>query len=325
MTKIAGCFYGCKSMLLFEPAALLAALGTPAGIVDAADGAERDGPLELDGVATSTFELLHAPGADVHVGPVARTHVHAGLAVKRSDGPMAVEAAIHAAAQRACPRGVARLCAYVGAPGRAASALVTRDAGCDGYRFLRRAPPVADCLGWLEQVAGTVGALCGAGIVHGDLKLNNTCRDDAGAWRVIDFGLSALARDADVALCEHGTRGLYGDAPPLNASFDLRVLLWSCTLHARTPGPWDHWASRFECEYPGAWRLLLVARSCSARERPRALTRALHAMYQPVYRRHDAEFEPLRVLDSLRLLRGEAGEAARAEAQRLAAADAPRG
>jgi hypothetical protein len=317
MQKNAGCFYGCKGLLLHDAASLLAALDASEGAaLGALAGTAHDGALTLDGVETSVFELLHAPGCDVHVGPVAKTHVRGGLAIKRSEQAMAVEAAVHAAAERRCPGGVAHLCAYVGVEGRASSALVTRDAGADGYRLIRQSPTADEALSWLEQLAATVRDLGAAGIVHGDLKLNNTCRDDAGAWRVIDFGLAMLVRDG-AALADRDY--LYGASPPFNASFDLRVLLWSCVLHARADGPWDHWRSRFECEYPEAWALLLAARAAPRRERPRAMTRALHAMYAPVFRRHDAEFEPLRVLDTLRLLRREA------EAERLAAADAPRG
>ena len=37
-------------------------------------------------------------------------------------------------------------------------------------------------------------------------------------------------------------------------------------------------------------------------------TRALHAMYQPVYAQHDSEFEPSRVLDTIRVLRAAPAE-----------------
>ena len=37
--------------------------------------------------------------------------------------------------------------------------------------------------------------------------------------------------------------------------------------------------------------------------------RALHAMYQPVYAEHDGEFEPSRVLDTIRILRAAPAEA----------------
>jgi hypothetical protein len=307
-----GAFFGCRTVLVSDAAALC----------DAHEPHELDESAELEGATVGS--LIHRSGSvRVCSGDGCETHVSERLTVKRARHAMLVEATVHALAHRAAPDAVTPMLWYLRAPGDlAASAIVSRTHGVDGFRFLRDAPSTEARVEWTAAIARTVRAFGAARIVHGDLKLNNTCRDDAGAWRVIDFGLSALAREAGAALCEPGTRSLYGDAPPLNASFDLRVLLWSCTLHARTAGPWDHWASRFECEYPSAWRLLLVSRGCCARERPRALTRALHAMYQPVFRRHDAEFEPLRVLDSLRLLRG---EAARAEAQRLAAADAPRG
>jgi hypothetical protein len=121
-------------------------------------------------------------------------------------------------------------------------------------------------------------------------------------------------------LCD--TPYIYGPDAAMNTSFDLRVLLWSCILHAKSRGPWDFWSSRFECEYAAAWELSRVARRAHPRDRPKAMTRALHAMYRPVCARHDAEFEPLRVLETLRLLRA---AHAGAEPERHREPDAPAG
>ena len=315
-------FYGCRSALVHTSDALVRAL-------DAADGdpervaqllespTAHEADFELAGHAVSAAAVMHQRSERHHAGVQAETHFLAGLAVKRSHERMLVEATVHARAHRACPRHVAAVCALVTATGRESSALVTEYAGHDGYRFVRSEPEYADALEWLEQVARCVSVLGAAGIMHGDLKLNNTCRDEGGTWRVIDFGLSMLVMPCG-RLCE--TPYIYGENAPMNASFDLRVLIWSCILHGKSRGPWDFWSSRFECEYASAWALAQAAWRAGARERGKAMTRALHAMYRPVCARHDAEFEPLRVLDTLRILR----EAhARAEAERDRELDAP--
>ena len=316
-------FYGCKAALVHTADALVRALDDADGDPELvsqrlASPTAHEADFELAGHAVSAAAVLHERSERHHAGVQAETHFLAGgLAVKRSHERMLVEATVHAHARRICPRHVAAVCGLVTATGRESSALVTEYAGHDGYRFVRSEPEYADALEWLEQVARCVAALGAEGVMHGDLKLNNTCRDEAGTWRLIDFGLSMLAMRGG-RLCE--TPYIYGENAPMNASFDLRVLLWSCVLHGKSRGPWDFWASRFECEYASAWELAQRARRAHARDRGKAMTRALHAMYRPVCARHDAEFEPLRVLDTLRILRD---AHARAEAERDRELDAP--
>ena len=72
-------------------------------------------------------------------------------------------------------------------------------------------------------------------------------------------------------------------------------------LHARSSGPWEAWLSRFECNYPDAWHLRTLALRAPQQHRGRALQKALHAMYVPVFSLHDAEFEPLRVLNTMEI------------------------
>jgi hypothetical protein len=317
-------FYGCKAARVHDAAALLRALDEADG--DAALVAQRLGApeeheagFELAGTALTAAAVLHEQSELHHAGALADTHFVAGLAVKRSHERLLAEAVVHAHAHRLCPGHVAAIHGLVTAAGRESCALVTRHAGVDGYRLLRDGPSYGEALEWLEQVARCVSVLGAAGIMHGDLKLNNTCRDEGGTWRVIDFGLAMLAMESG-RLCD--TPYIYGEHAAMNTSFDLRVLLWSCILHSKSKGPWGFWSSRFECEYASAWELALRARRAHPRDRGKAMTRALHAMYRPVCARHDAEFEPLRVLETLRILR----EAhARAEAERDGEPDAPGG
>jgi tRNA A-37 threonylcarbamoyl transferase component Bud32 len=317
-------FYGCKAALVHDAASLLLALDDADGDAELVAArlpppAEHDGDFLLAGHAISAAAVLHRQADRPFSGPLAETHVLDGVAVKRSHERMLAEAVVHAHAHRRCPGHVAAVCGLVTASGRESSALVTEYAGVDGYRFLRDEPTYLEALEWIEQVARCVAALGGEGVMHGDLKLNNTCRDELGTWRVIDFGLAMLAMERG-RLCD--TPYIYGPNAAMNTSFDLRVLLWSCILHATSRGPWDHWSSRFECEYAAAWELSRVARRAHPRDRPKAMTRALHAMYRPVCARHDAEFEPLRVLETLRLLRA---AHAGAEPERNREPDAPAG
>ena len=315
-------FYGCKAALVHDAASLLRALDDADGDAELVASKlplpdEHDAEFELAGHAVSAAAVLHHQSERPFSGPLAETHLIAGLAVKRSHERMLAEAVVHAHAHRVCPRHVAAVCGLVTASGRESSALVTAYAGVDGYRFLRDEPSYSDALEWIEQAARCVAALGSEGIMHGDLKLNNTCRDETGTWRLIDFGLSMLAMERG-RLCD--TPYIYGPTAAMNTSFDMRVLLWSCLLHSKSRGPWDFWSSRFECEYAPAWELARVARRSHPRDRGKAMTRALHAMYRPVCARHDAEFEPLRVLETLRLLRD---AHARAEVERNGEPDAP--
>lgn len=282
-------FFGCRTVLALDAACLC-------------DGTE---PRELDESSAVEGELtigalIHRAGLRVCQGDGCETHVGERLTVKRARRPLLVEATVHALAQKAAPDAVAPLVCYLRAPGDIpASAIVSRTHGVDGYRFLRGEPSVAECVAWTEAIARAVRALGNAHIVHGDLKLNNTCVS-ANEWRVIDFGHAAVHTEPRVAQEDY----IYDtDEPaPFNASFDLRVFIWSCVVHAHEPQleAWRAWLSRFECAYPVAWRRYVAAkRSNCARLR----VRALHAMYQPVYAEHDAEFEPERVLDTIRVLR----------------------
>jgi tRNA A-37 threonylcarbamoyl transferase component Bud32 len=317
-------FYGCKAARVHDSASLVRALddadGDPRLVAERlASPTEHEADFELAGRTVSAAALLHERSDVHHSGQLAETLFIDGLAVKRCHERMLAEAVVHAHAHRLCPLHVAAVRGLVTAAGCESSALVTEYAGHDGYRFLRDEPPYSHALAWLEQVARCVATLGEAGVMHGDLKLNNTCRDDDGTWRLIDFGLSMLAM-ARGRLCD--TPYIYGSNAAVNTSFDMRVLVWSCILHSKSRGPWDFWASRFECEYASAWELARCARRAHPRDRGKAMTRALHAMYRPVCARHDAEFEPLRVLDTLRVLR----EAhARAESHRGGELDAPVG
>ena len=288
-----GPFWGCRTCRIVNADELLA----------------HAEPRELDESAaiedTTVGAILHRAGTvRVCIGDGCETHVGERLTVKRSRGSLAVEARVHAAAHRAAPTGVTEMLLYVRAPGTlAASAIVSRTHGVDGSRFLRDSPSADSCVAWTAAIAAIAAKLGAARIVHGDLKLNNTCVLD-GAWRVIDFGHSAVHSEPRVAPNEY----IY-DADdrhaPFNASFDMRVFIWSCVVHAADPGAWTPWLSHFECAYPLAWKRYVAARRSSC---GRMRTRALHAMYQPVYAQHDAEFEPSRVLDTIRVLRAAPAE-----------------
>ena len=283
-----GPFWGCRAALVLDSDGVLAG-------AEPRELAESE-PIE----GTTVGALLHRAGTlRVCVGDGCETHVGEELTVKRARGSVVVEAHVHAIAHRASPGGVTPLLYYIRAPGSLdASAIVTRTHGVDGSHFLRTAPSAEECVKWTAAIAGIAAEMGAARIVHGDLKLNNTCTLD-GEWRVIDFGHSAVHTDPRVApddyIYDTPTR-----AAPFNASFDMRVFIWSCIVHADDPAPWKPWFSRFECAYPSAWKRYVSSRrsACS-----RMRVRALHAMYQPVYDEYDAEFEPARVLDTIRILR----------------------
>jgi hypothetical protein len=311
-------FYGKRTMLVCRASELAARYEenpTWEGIGGVAF--ELSDAVDVGGAPMGAFEVMHGAAPHVHYGSGTETHVFATAAVKRSAKPLLREAAIHAVAHAACPCAVARPVAYVTAPGCVASAIVSEFAGEDGFRFISRRPGARACAEWFSQVVRAVMRMQEARIVHGDLKLNNTCLLD-GAWRVIDFGLSVQHTHR---LATPDFASVYADDAelakvPFNASFDLRVFIWSCVVHARHPGPWDAWLSRFECNYPDAWALRAAAFQIPDRRRSKALQRALHAMYVPVFATHDAEFEPSRVLDTMRL---------RAELDGLLLPDAPAG
>jgi hypothetical protein len=298
-----GAFFGCRTVLVSDAAALC----------DAHEPHELDESAELEG--TTVGALIHRGGSvRVCSGDGCETHVSERLTVKRARHAMVVEATVHALAHRAAPDAVTPMLWYLRAPGDlAASAIVSRTHGVDGYRFLRDVASTAARVAWTEAIARAVAAFGAARIVHGDLKLNNTCVAD-GAWRVIDFGHSAVHGVPRIAPEDY----LYDAAAeaPFNASFDMRVFIWSCVLHAADPDAWRPWLSRFECAYPVAWRRYTAARRSGC---GRLRARALHAMYQPVYADHDAEFEPERVLDTIRVLRS----ARDAERDGRAVLDAP--
>lgn len=288
-----GPFWGCRTCRIVDATELLAH----------AEPRELDESEPIEG--TTVGALMHRAGTvRVCVGDGCATHVSERLTVKRSRASLAVEARVHAAACRAAPDGVTELMYYLRAPGAlTASAIVSRTHGFDGSRFLRDAPSAESCVEWTAAVAAIASRLGAARIVHGDLKLNNTCVLD-GVWRVIDFGHSAVHSEPRVAPDEY----IYDadDRPaPFNASFDMRVFIWSCIVHAAEPDAWGPWLSHFECGYPLAWKRYVSARRSSC---GRMRTRALHAMYQPVYAQHDSEFEPSRVLDTIRVLRAAPAE-----------------
>jgi hypothetical protein len=282
-------FFGCRTVLALDAACLC----------DGAEPRELDESCAVEGDVT-VGALIHRDGIRVCRGDGCETHVGATLTVKRARTPLLVEATVHALAQKAAPDAVAPLVCYLSAPGDlAASAIVSRTHGVDGYRFLRGEPSVAECVDWTEAIARAVLALGRARIVHGDLKLNNTCVA-ANEWRVIDFGHAAVHREPRVAQRDY----IYDtDEPaPFSASFDLRVFIWSCVVHAHEPqlAAWRPWLARFETAYPVAWRRYVAAKASSS---ARMRERAMHAMYQPVYAEHDDEFEPERVLETIRALR----------------------
>lgn len=289
-----GPFWGCRTCLIVDAAELLAH----------AEPRELDESEPIEG--TTVGALLHRAGTlRVCVGDGCTTHVSERLTVKRARGSLAVEARVHAAACRAAPGGVAELLYFLRAPGDlTASAIVSRTHGHDGSRFLREAPSAEACVAWTAAIAAIAAKLVAARIVHGDLKLNNTCVLD-GEWRVIDFGHGAVHSEQRVAHDDY----IYDTddrAAPFNSSFDMRVFIWSCIVHAAEPDAWSPWLSHFECAYPLAWKRHVAARRSGC---GRMRTRALHAMYQPAYAQHDAEFEPSRVLDTIRVLRAATAEA----------------
>jgi tRNA A-37 threonylcarbamoyl transferase component Bud32 len=254
------------------------------------------------------FEIMHGVAPHIHYGNDTETHILGTAVVKRSANSLIKEAALHSIAYATNPSGVARPVAYVTANECASSALVTEYAGEDGFRFLKKKPSVRDTVAWFTQVVDAVVHMHADRIVHGDLKLNNTCHI-GGKWRVIDFGLSMqhahglVTRDFIYAgdgsdECRH---------LPFNTSFDLRVFIWSCIIHTAHEGPWDAWRSRFACNYAHAWALRDAAQGLHGRQRSKALNRALHAMYTPVFAFHDAEFDPLRVLNTVHLAYGPEG------------------
>ena len=257
-----------------------------------------------DGDGVCAFDVMHRSAQHVHYGHKSETHVLDTVVVKRSASSLLEEATLHALAYDACPLGVSRPVAYVTARGCESSALVMERCGEDGFQFLRRKPAVSECVEWLSQVVRAVSRLHTASIIHGDLKLNNTCHMD-GTWRVIDFGLalehSHKLLTADFIYNLENENDEVMDRVPFNTSFDLRVLIWSCVLHARSPGPWEAWLSRFECNYPDAWYLRTLSLRAPQQHRGKAMQRALHAMYVPVFSLHDAEFEPLRVLNTMEM------------------------
>lgn len=263
------------------------------------------------------FDVMHRSARHVHRGHTSETHVLDTVVVKRSAASLLEEATLHALAYEACPSGVSRPIAYVTARGCESSALVMERCGEDGFQFMRSKPPPSECVEWLSQVVAAVSRMHTANIIHGDLKLNNTCLL-GGQWRVIDFGLALehshklLTPDFIYNLEQENDEVM--DRVPFNTSFDLRVLIWSCVLHARSEGPWDAWLSRFQCNYPDAWDLRTLALRAAQPLRAKLMRRALHAMYAPVFSVHDAEFEPLRVLNTMEMW---------AETHGLLLADAP--
>jgi tRNA A-37 threonylcarbamoyl transferase component Bud32 len=300
-------FFGCRTVLVWDAAALRGShdpneLDESALVVDEAD--------------VTIGELIHRCGTvRVCMGDGCETHVSDRFTIKRARHSMLVEARVHAIAHRAAPEHVAPIVCYLRAPGEIeASAIVSATHGVDGYRFVRGGASVDECLEWTASIARAARALAEARIVHGDLKLNNTCLAN-GEWRVIDFGHGAVHGDERLAPEEY----IYDAAAPaqFSASFDMRVFIWSCIVHApeACSAAWDAWRPRFEAGYSVAWRRAAAAsRSGCARLR----LRALHAMYQPVYAKHDPEFEPSRVLETIRALR-----AAPAERDGGAVLDAP--
>jgi hypothetical protein len=284
-----GAFFGCRTVLVSDAAALC----------DAHEPHELDESAEIE--ETTIGSLIHRGGSvRVCAGDGCETHVSERLTVKRARHAMLVEATVHALAHRAAPDAVTPMLYYLRAPGDlGASAIVSRTHGIDGSRFLRDAPSTDACVEWTASIARTVAAFGAARIVHGDLKLNNTCVAD-GAWRVIDFGHSGVHGVPRIAPEHYIYDSDAAGEAPFNASFDMRVFIWSCVVHAAEPDAWRPWLSRFECAYPVAWRRYTAARRSGC---ARLRVRALHAMYQPVYAEHDAEFEPERVLDTIRVLR----------------------